>query len=74
MLNTAKLRGIIAERGLSQAKVARAIGITPRGFCNKMKRAAFTCNELEKLVELLEIAEPWETLFRGNKKNGHVGT
>jgi len=27
MLNTAKLRGIIAERGLSQAKVACAISI-----------------------------------------------
>lgn len=74
MINTAKLRGIIAERGLSQAKVARAIGITPVGFCKKMKRAAFTCNELEKLVELLETEEPWETLFMGNKKNDHERT
>lgn len=74
MLNTAKLRGIIAERGLSQAKVARAIGITPRGFCNKMKRAAFTCDELERMVNLLAIKDPWGTLFAGTEKGDQAAT
>ena len=35
------LRGKIAERGKSQADVAKAIGITPKTFYDKMNRAVF---------------------------------
>ena len=68
MLDTDELRGYIAKRGLSQAKVARAIGITPRGFRNKMKRAVFSSDELERMVLMLEIEKPWETLFKPKEK------
>ena len=37
MIRTDKLRGIIAEKGYSQADVAGMIGITPKTFYEKMK-------------------------------------
>lgn len=74
MLNTAKLRGLIAERGLTQSKVAGLLGLTPRGFYNKMHAARFTCDELEALVKLLHIRDPWETLFEAEiKEDGQEG-
>lgn len=74
ILNTSKLRGIIAERGLSQAKVAVAMGLTPRGFCNKLKKGRFTCDELERMVDLLAIKDPWGTLFADTKKGDQAAT
>ncbi len=73
MLNTAKLRGLIAERGLTQSKVAGLLGLTPRGFYNKMHAARFTCDELEALVKILQIRHPWETLFESTQKDGQDG-
>lgn len=73
MLNTARLRGLIAERGLTQSKVAGLLGLTPRGFYNKMHAGRFTCGELEALVKLLHIRDPWETLFEGTQKDGQEG-
>lgn len=57
-MNTPKLRGIIAERGLTQERVAIAIGITPRTFYAKMKKGVFGTDEVMKMVELLKIEDP----------------
>ena len=37
-MNTNKLRGVIAERGMTQRQVAAAIGMTERTFYTKMKK------------------------------------
>lgn len=59
-MNTAKLKGIIVERGFSQNDVAKAIGISSRSFYSKMKRGVFTTKEAAAMVELLEIPNPVE--------------
>ena len=39
MINTNKLRGLIAERGLSQVKVAEILGVTQKHFTQKWREA-----------------------------------
>lgn len=63
MIRTDKLNGIIAENGRSQADVAKAIGIHPKTFYNKMKKGVFGSDEIEAMVVFLNIANPWEIFF-----------
>lgn len=63
MIRTDKLNGIIAENGCSQADVAKAIGIHPKTFYNKMKKGVFGSDEIEAMVVFLNIANPWEIFF-----------
>lgn len=60
MVATDKLRGVICERGLSQRKVAKAIGMSEKTFYTKMKQGVFGTDEAEKMVELLSIKNPGE--------------
>lgn len=57
-MNTAKLRGIIAERGYSQKSVAKHLGITPKTFYSKMKKGVFGTDEVSRMVKLLTIENP----------------
>ena len=57
-MNVNKLRGIIAEKGLTQERVAIAIGITPKTFYTKMKKGVFGTDEVMRIVELLNIQDP----------------
>ena len=57
-MNTAKLRGIIAEKGCSQREVAKRIGITEKTFYAKMKKGVFGTDEATAMIELLEIENP----------------
>ena len=63
MINTDKLRGIISERGMTQPKVAKAIGITPKTFYDKMKKGVLSNTEIEALTELLKIEKPASVFF-----------
>lgn len=63
MVDTNKLRGIIAMRGMSQRKVAYAIGMTEKTFYSKMKNGVFGTDEAEKMVDLLNIQNPAEIFF-----------
>ena len=63
MIKTDKLRGIISERGYSQAKVAERIGITPKTFYEKMAKGVFGSDEIEIMIELLHIKNPAEIFF-----------
>lgn len=63
MIKTNKLRGLIAEKGLSQSDVAKSIGITPKTFYEKMKRGVFGTNEVEKMIQLLDIKDPVDIFF-----------
>lgn len=57
-MNVPKLRGVIAERGLSQRKVAAHLGMTEKTFYEKMKKGVFGTDEVQKMIELLKIEDP----------------
>ena len=60
MVAVNKLRGIIAERGMSQRQVAKCLGMTEKTFYSKMQKGDFGTDEAEKMVELLSIKNPSE--------------
>lgn len=60
MVDTAKLRGIIAERGLSQRQVAGMLGMAEKTFYTKMKFGIFGTDEAEMLTDILAIQNPAE--------------
>lgn len=63
MVNTNKLRGIIAERGLDQKDVAEMIGKSPKTFYEKMKKGKFDSDEIMTMVSKLAIQNPVEIFF-----------
>lgn len=58
MIATNVLKGLIVEKGLSQAKIAVKMGITPKTFYLKMAKGIFNSDEIEKLLEILDVKEP----------------
>ena len=63
MINTDELRGIIYKNRLSQTKVAKMLGITPKTFYEKMKKGVFDSNEIEIMIKELHIKNPVEIFF-----------
>ena len=63
MIDTMKLKGIISERGLSQRKVAKTLGMTEKTFYGKMKKGVFDSDEMQSMIELLRIENPVEIFF-----------
>lgn len=63
MVKTNELRGIIAERGLSQVKVAKLIGVAPKTFYTKMKTGVFGSDEIEIMINQLKIENPLHIFF-----------
>lgn len=63
MIDTNKLRGIMAERNKTQADVANAIGISTRTFATRMKKGVFGSDEIEVMVDFLDIDQPSSVFF-----------
>lgn len=63
MIDTNLLRGKIAERGKTQSDVAKAIGITPKTFYEKMNRGVFGSDEIEIMIKELKIEDPMRIFF-----------
>ena len=63
MIDREKLREIIAQRGMSQRKVAKHLGMAEKTFYSKMKNGVFGTDEVDKMIDLLEIDHPWEIFF-----------
>lgn len=53
MIVSQKINMAIAYKGISQATLARAIGMTPQNFNQKFKRETFTLEELTRIAEAL---------------------
>lgn len=66
LIDTNELRGIIAKNGLSQSKLARKLGMTPKTFYDKMKKGVFSSNEIEKMIVQLGIENPIAIFFVNN--------
>lgn len=63
MVDTNKLRGIIAENGKTQAEVAQMIGVTPKTFYLRMHKGVFGSNEIQIMIDNLNIENPMEIFF-----------
>lgn len=63
MVATEKLRGIIAEQGLSQRQVAKQLGMTEKTFYTKMKKGVFGTDEVDRMIAILGIKNPVEIFF-----------
>lgn len=63
MIKTDELRGVIAKNGLSQAKVAEMIGVTPKTFYDKMKSGVFGSDEIQIMIDKLNIENPMDIFF-----------
>ena len=63
VIQTEKLKGIIVENGYSQTKVAKAIGIAPKTFYDKMKKGVFGSDEIQTMIDLLHIEDPVSIFF-----------
>ena len=63
MLAADKLKKVILVRGCSQADIARKLGITPKTFYKKMKKGVFLSNEIEAIIEILELENPFDIFF-----------
>lgn len=63
MIATAKLRGIIRERGMSQRQVAKELGMTEKTFYNKMKKGVFDSDEMSEMISLLNIDNAIDIFF-----------
>ena len=46
-----KINMVAAYKGISQAELARLIGMTPSNFNQKIKRETFTVDELENIAK-----------------------
>ena len=66
MVDTAKLRGKIAENGLSQKKVAQYLGISSKTFYLKMQKGVFDSDEICQMIDLLKLSDPAAIFFASN--------
>ena len=64
MVNTKILKATYVEKGLTQAEVAEAIGISSKTLSLKMNnKAIFGTDEIEALTKFLDIADPMKIFF-----------
>lgn len=58
MINTAKLKGLIVERGTTQQAVADSIGIDRSTFYRKMKKGGcFSIEEASKMKKEIPLSD-----------------
>ena len=63
MIRTDRLKGKLAEKGISQSEMAKMIGITPKTFYEKMARGVFGSDEIEVMIERLNMSDPVDIFF-----------
>lgn len=63
MINVNVLKGKIAEKGKTQTDVAKAIGIAPKTFYDKMSKGVFGSDEIEIMIDYLNIEDPMKIFF-----------
>ena len=63
MVNTSKLRGVIAQNGKSQTDVAKMLGITPKTFYDRMSKGVFGSDEIQIMIDRLNIENPMDIFF-----------
>ena len=65
VIDTDKLRGIIAENRKTQSDVAKMIGVTPKTFYLRMQKGVFGSDEIQIMIDNLHIENPMDIFFAG---------
>ena len=65
-MNKNSLRAEIVRNGMTQAQVAKSIGVSESTFIRKMKNGSFSLSEAKCLIELLHIKDPGSIFFGDN--------
>lgn len=63
MIRVDEIKGLMGKKGLSGAYLAKAIGVTPQTFYNKMKKGIFDSDEIDVLIAELDIDDPMAVFF-----------
>ena len=63
MIRIDELKGEIKSHGMTQADVAKAIGIHPVTFSKKLNKGVLNSNEMEALIIVLSIENPSKIFF-----------
>ena len=63
MVNTDKLRGLMAEKRITGEQMADKIGIARKTFYNKMQTGKFGLDEAEVIIQTLHIENPADIFF-----------
>lgn len=63
MVNVDRLRGLMAERRITQKELGRLIGRTEATMTQRMDSGRFWTDELEKIAEVLQIENYGEFFF-----------
>lgn len=64
MIDTKLLKAAIAKKGLTQAEVARKVGISSQSFSGKLNnKTEFQLSEVIKLCKMLDISEEKDRIF-----------
>lgn len=63
MIDTNKLRGVIAENGKTQCDVAKMLGMAPKTFYIRMKKGVFGSDEIQIMIDNLNIQNPMDIFF-----------
>ena len=63
MIDVDALRGEITKNRMSQADVAKEIGISAKTFYKKMDKGVFGSDEIEMMIKILKISDPCSIFF-----------
>ena len=64
MIKVNELKAEIIKNNLTQADVAKMIGVTPKTFYTKMKRGVFGSDEIQIMIKNLNIKNPMDIFFQ----------
>lgn len=63
MVDTHRIKVLMADKNLSGLDVAKSLNITPKTFYTKIKTGSFNSDEMTILVSLLDIKDPAAIFF-----------
>lgn len=63
MLQTNELRAAFSRNGVTQAEVAKVIGVSEKTFSDRMKKGVFGSDEIDKMIDYLKIEDPLFVFF-----------
>lgn len=64
MIDSARIRGLIAEKGLTKKAVAKELNMTDTTLRNKLNRGVLGSDDIEKLIVMLDIKDPVPIFFK----------
>lgn len=63
MVDVNALKAEIVRKGMTQHQVANKMNISDKTFYSRLKNRVFGSDEIEKLMDILDIADPVSIFF-----------